>query len=328
MDPNSSEFMNAVLELRTRARKENAGLDGQLESALDADYWRELNPNMTVCGTRRVEPVESPNIGSSVVTQAIQTLSTSGYFQMPVLAVGPAVERMRMCFEHTRKSGWPAAFVFVYDELWRAFRGPALVQFLTEALGKGYGQLPYVWGHYVPTNSKGWRPHVDGPSILNKLTVWLALSDATLENGCMYVVGRTAETEKISDSFLDDSKSFQRDDVMKLLQYAKALPATAGSYIGWGPNVVHWGSVSSALAPHRLSVSVEFASPHPNPRREELPFLEGDPAAPLPAFETRLYLIAKAIRSYDRFESGLLRYQALAEQVIRRVGVDGVSPPA
>ena len=328
MDPNSSEFKNAVLELRTRARTENAALDEQLESALDANYWRELNPNMTLCGKLPLDLVADTNVAPCVVTQAVQTLSTSGYFQLPALAVGPAFDQMRICFDHTRKSGWPATFVFVYDEFWRAFRGPALVHFLTEALGKGYTQLPYVWGHYVPSNSQGWRPHVDGPSILNKLTVWLALSDATLENGCMYVVRRTAETEKIADCFLEDGKSFQQDDLVKALQYAKALPASAGSYIGWGANVLHWGSVSSDLGPRRLSVSVEFASPHPNPPREELPLVEAGPTASLPSFEMRLHLIAKAIRSYDRFEAGLLRYQALAKQLIRRVGVEGVSPPA
>ena len=147
-----------MLELRARARTENAALDEQLESALDANYWRELNPNMTVCGKLPLDLVENPTVAPCVVTQAVQTLSTSGYFQIPALAVGPAVEQMRICFDHTRKSGWPATFVFVYGEFWRAFRGPALVQFLTGALGEGYCQLPYVWGHYVPPSSKGWAP--------------------------------------------------------------------------------------------------------------------------------------------------------------------------
>jgi Phytanoyl-CoA dioxygenase (PhyH) len=309
------------------AKVEGKGMDPN--SPEFPQYWQELNPGMTICGKEPGQPVENPGADLSIVETAVQTLSTSGYFQMPEIVAGSVAEQMKRCFELTRNAGWPPVFVFVYDEFWRVYRRPILVRFLTRALGEGYHQLPYFWGHYVAANSSGWRPHADGPSALHKLTVWLALSDATLENGCMYVVRRNSDTEKISNGFLEsETKSFPAGDLATFLQHTKALPVAAGSYLGWGANVVHWGSMSSPFANPRLSISAEFASCRPNPRAQELPLLEADPAAPLPTFERRLHLVASAITSYERFEVGLLRYLALAEQLLHRTAAVSSSPRA
>ena len=260
---------------------------------------------------------------------ALQTLSTSGYFQLPGIVAGPVAGQMRRCFDVTRNAGWPPVFVFLYDEFWRVYRTPLLVEFLTRALGEDYHQLPYFWGHYVGANSKGWPPHADGPSALHKLTVWLALSDATLENGCMYVVRRSPDTEKISNGFLENgATNFSAEDLRKVLQHSRALPVAAGSYLGWGANVVHWGSMSTPLANPRLSISAEFASFHPKSKTGELPLLPANPASPLPSFETRLHLIAWAITSYERFEVGLLRYLALAKQLLRCTANGSSTPRA
>jgi hypothetical protein len=329
MDPSSPEFRKAVQGLRSRAVTESFDLDARLKNALDPRYWQELNPGMTICAKEPGEPAENAGVDLSVVETALQSLSTSGYFQMPGIVAGSVAEQMRRCFDLTRNAGWPPVFAFLYDEFWQVYRTPLLVGFLTRTLGEGYHQLPYFWGHYVAANSRGWRPHADGPSVLHKLTVWLALSDATLENGCMYVVRRNSDTEKISNGFLESrTKSFPTEGLMKLLQHTKALPVAAGSYLGWGANVVHWGSTSSLSANPRLSISAEFASYHPNPQTKELPLLEANPAAPLPTFESRLHLVALAITSYERFEVGLLGYLTLAKQLLRRTAVASGSPRA
>jgi hypothetical protein len=322
MDAKSPEFMKAVRELRARALPETTELHAQLKSALDPQYWRNLNPGMAVCASGPHMVIENPAIDPSIVERPLQTLSSIGYFQMPPIAAGSAINRMRKCFEVTQAAGWHPAFVFIYDDFWLAFRGPALVRFLTGALGEGYGQLPYCWGHYVPANSKGWRPHTDGPSAFNKLTVWLPLNDVTLENGCMYVIPRNTETKEISDRFFSE-ETFNRADTLKLLQNSKALPAAAGSYLGWGPFLVHWGSTSGPLAPSRISISVEFAARPANPMNEELPLIDASPAAPLPTLSARLNLIAKAIESYEQyFDPALLRYLPIARQIIRHTNVE------
>jgi hypothetical protein len=317
VDPRAPEFMEAVRELRMRALPETPELHDQLKNALDPDYWRELNPRMTVCGSERPETVENAGFEISGLERALQTLSTNGYFQIPPIIAGPAVDRMKVCFEATQAAGWHPVFVFVYDEFWRAFRGPALVRFLTGALGEDYRQLPYCWGHFVPAGSKGWRPHVDGPSPFNKLTLWLPLNDVTLENSCMYVVPRNPETQQISDQFWS-KKSFDLSETLTLLQNTKALPAVAGSFLGWGQHLIHWGTTSGPLAPSRISISVEFTSRPSDRLDDQSSLLEAHPGAPLPSLNARLNLIARAIESYERyFDPGLLLHLALAKQITR-----------
>ena len=318
MDLESPELMKAMQELRSRALSATPELDIQATNALDPKYWRTLNPRMKVCGPDICETQENANLDPYVVERPLHMLSTLGYFQTLPLARNLSIEKMTTCLQVTQSTNWHPVFVFVYDEFWSAFRGSAMVRFLTGALGENYGQLPYLWGHSVPANSKGWRPHVDGPSSSTKLTVWLALSDATLENGCMYVIPRNAETEKISDEFAT-LKSIDRDDARKLFQNVRALPAPAGSYLGWRPDLIHWGSKSDPLATTRLSVSVEFAIRSSDPLVDKGKLIDAHPAAPLPSFYTRLRLIANAIRNYEVFDPGVIRYIPLAEQIISRL---------
>src|SRR5579862_1169475 len=231
MDPKSPEFLKTMMELRTRAIAENHDVESQLKKVLDRNYWRRLNPDMTVCGEQPVISANIRGVDPSLVEPPLKTFFTSGYFELPAIVPSAAIHKMKSCFDAIQNAGWPTGFVFIYDEFWRVFREPFLARFLTGALGKGYRQLPYCWGHFVPPNSRGWRPHVDGPTVLPKLTVWLALTDATLENGCMYLVPRNSQTAEISDRFLAIA-SFQPKDAMSLLHNSKALPVAAGSCLG------------------------------------------------------------------------------------------------
>lgn len=307
------------MELRARAISASTDLQNKLENALHPNYWQTLNPTMTVCGSEPVETIESFDPDPSRVEQPLRTFSAFGYFQIPPTVDAVAVEKMRRCFETTESAGWPPVFVFVYDEFWRVYRGPLLVKFLKGALGEEYGQLPYLWGHHVPANSRGWRPHVDGPTEVKKLTVWLALSDATLENGCMYVVPRNSETEKMSDQFFSEN-ALEWGEARKLLQNVKALPAAAGSYLGWGPYVIHWGATSGPMAGDRISISAEFSSRPPSePLADQLSLIDADPTAPLPLFSKRLQFIAQAIKDYERFDPKIFHCLALAKQILSRM---------
>lgn len=201
MDFESPEFKKAMHDLRSQALSETAELRQQVTNALQPHYWQGLNPGMSLRGSELFRTQEDVDFDASRIERSLQTFAESGYFQTPPIASASSVERMRNCLETTQGAGWHPAFVFVYDDFWSAFRGPTIVRFLTGALGPNYGQLPYLWGHRVTANARGWHPHVDGPTPLEKLTVWLALTDATLENGCMYVIPRNSETERISDEY-------------------------------------------------------------------------------------------------------------------------------
>src|SRR5438093_1083574 len=78
----------------------------------------------------------------------------------------------------------------------------------------------------------------------NRLTTWVPLTDATLSNGCMYVVPKSTD-ERVQQAVENySSRKMSMGDVQRLLQHARALPARAGSVLCWGFGLLHWGSVN------------------------------------------------------------------------------------
>ena len=154
--------------------------------------------------------------------------------------------------------GIPPVFCLVFDLFWvPAFR---LSRIVNAALGADHAILPGIWiWHVDPAKAEsGWHPHRDiGHEALfpdrrpRTLTAWLALTDATPLNGCMYVV--PAERDPTYGTPEDSRHAFALPDV-------RALPADAGDVLVWNQALLHWGSHASplALAP-RMSMSFEFA---------------------------------------------------------------------
>jgi hypothetical protein len=103
-------------------------------------------------------------------------------------------------------------------------------------------------------------------------------------------------------------------DVRALLQGCRALPARLGSVVGWDFNLIHWGSTGGEGGALRVSLSVEFLGADAEPAPDERPLL--DAHANLPTFEQRLLVIARAVRSYQRFEPLLIRFQELAGRLV------------
>ena len=95
------------------------------------------------------------------------------------------------------RKGLPPIFAYVYPETWRALQLSALAPGLRALLGEGYRQLPRSWITIVRPveGARGWEPHLDATrpaSVMSdgrfdRLTVWIALSDATVDNGCPHV---------------------------------------------------------------------------------------------------------------------------------------------
>jgi ectoine hydroxylase-related dioxygenase (phytanoyl-CoA dioxygenase family) len=147
------------------------------------------------------------------------------------------------------------------------------------------------------------------------LSVWIPFGDATLDNGCMYLLPKNAVTERIG-RLLPILKTVSRRDLFVLLQSSRALPASAGSVLGWESGVIHWGSSSeSAASQARASVALEFIRDGIKEPKPKVPFV--DPRGALPAFERRLNMIGRAIVSYEEFEPRMLRYSELARRLVR-----------
>jgi hypothetical protein len=181
----------AVLQMLESARLSSAEVDGLLNQAIDADYWRRFCPVLSVGSSGWREIREECPLDPSEVGRLAEKVRTEGYFQTSAVFPLPLVHRMRSCVELLRSQNWPPAFAFVFDEFWAILRTASLERLLSSFLGQGYRQNSAVWTYYVSTQkgSAGWAPHQDGGGE-QRWSVWLPLTDATLDNGCMYVVPR------------------------------------------------------------------------------------------------------------------------------------------
>ena len=100
---------------------------------------------------------------------------------------------------------------------------------------------------------------------------------------------------------------------MGLLQRSRALPAPAGSVLGWAFDVLHWGSGNLRASAPRVSVAYEWLGADVTPLEPELPLIDLDQG--FPPLSQRLDCVARAILSYHRFDPTLLAFEELAKQL-------------
>jgi hypothetical protein len=271
------------------------------QAITSVDYWSKLNPHLTISQGHGAAPGPAWPADDAFAAALPQRLAHDGYFKMPDVLAPADVAPLVTAMETLKEAGWLPAFAYVYDEAWQVFG--RVRRALTLALGEGYRQMPSMWAWYVEASdgTSGWRQHRDrGPESLRPdlsptaMTVWVALTDATPDNGCMYVVPAHRDPD-YRDGGPSDAK----------LQDVRALPVPAGTALAWTHALAHWGGRSSDFAANpRLSLSVEFQAA--DVPAWEAPLL--DPMV-LPSFEQRIALICKGMLQYrhmhlERFSEG------------------------
>jgi len=212
--------------------------------------------------------------------------------------------------ERLRDTGWPPVFSFVYDEFWDVVRTPSLHKLVSRFLGEGYEQNSLMWTYYVvqAKGASGWPPHTDSKGRDTRLTVWVPLSDATVENGCIYVIPSDQVPPGVQPNYRD-IETVTKDQLSQFLRAARALPAVAGTLMGWHHELVHWGSSATGDAAPRISIAVEFCGPTATLRKEEEPLFSPSHS---PSFTERIQAISKGILGYAKFEPLMTRFETLS----------------
>ncbi|MBX9875534.1 MAG: phytanoyl-CoA dioxygenase family protein [Beijerinckiaceae bacterium] len=313
MRASAEHLASAVDALLRRSELSREETQQRFEQALDVDRWRRLAPFASI-GSGRWDDGEASSISDSAADREKRRLDEDGYFRLRQVFDSARIARMRRIVEAVRADGWPVAFAFVFDDFWTIARSPRIASFLGKALGEAYLQNTVVWAHWVPGERgvAGWSPHEDYRDVGDTfLSVWIPLSDATVENGCMFLLPG-ASSREISMA-TEERRDLPPTVFRRALQDVIALPASAGSMIGWRGDVLHWGGANTGGSEPRLSLALEFRARGAKASRFESPLI--DPRAPLPPFRLRLFAIVKALREYTKFEPLLTRYLPLAERI-------------
>jgi hypothetical protein len=291
-------------------------------SASEPAFWKTLNPDLHVC----VDEVARPPADLESPERLVAQLRREGWCRQD-LGESVSAHRLREAIERIRAAGFHPTFALIYDEFWDLAAHPALTHVLAASLGEGFRMRLDFWVNYVDrgAQSRGWRPHQDcytdvlePDGMPNMINVWIPLTDATLDNGCMYLVPADRAPEGTAGYALMDT--MRKPFVDELLHAARALPAPAGSALLWGGQVIHWGSysTSAALEP-RVSVALAYQSVRPNaPEHVTVDLADGRPA-----FKSRLKAIAsqfltlQAMYSTDLLAAESLQVSMLIDRFVK-----------
>jgi hypothetical protein len=291
------------------------------------DYWKTLLPDCRI--TRQpFSPDQAPyellpEVQERIRDQAIQ----DGYFQIQPLIDPATISLLRRLVEDLDSKGIMPIFAALYDDFWINIHRLRTV--LIPVLGTGYRCVPDFWVWLVPTDESksGWPPHRDA-EFSNEIirdngtprlcTAWFPLTDATPDNACIYVLPRK------HDLYFQDfvRKRFGKPGIPNVekipmdIASIRALPAQAGSILGWDPMLLHWGGRASRYAPvPRISIGIYYQAadrvptgrPFDNKGRTHIDY--ETPGCQL-TFNDRLAIIANNIDTY--------RYKLDAKQVYER----------
>lgn len=297
-------------QLLSDTRLSVAETEERLRLAWDADYWRRLAPDLRVESDAVSDA--SADVSASAVDAAVRSLRDDSVYHVQAAISQAHIAVVNSAIDRVIGAGWPAVFAFVYDELWSCIRVPSVTSIASRLFGTGIGLIPKVWVHVVKPPSAGWRPHVDGESE-GRLTCWLALTEATIDNGCMYLLPRRRSVPRLRER-LAAGELFTGAELTTLLQGATPMPAAAGDAVGWTFDVVHWGGHARLGAPVRRSLSFEFIADNQTPDADEVPVLPLIGA--LPPFQFRIREIGRGMRTYRTFEPLLERFAGVAERIL------------
>lgn len=288
----------------------------RVRQAVDPAYWAALVPGLRVDRTDAADAASPPALvlEEADLQSALRRFAREGYVILPPQIEAAELDGVRLALSALAEAGWPAVFVYVFDEAWSLTRHPAVVALVEAILGPGALQTADYWSHVVARQrgAAGWPPHQDYPEGSPRVTVWIPLTDVGPDNGCMYVVPRDYLPAGVAAALYSGEPIAARD-ARALLQAAQALPAAAGSVLAWDEQLLHWGGHHTGRGGPRQALALAFIAVGDKPAAGETPLLKTSAAPP---FALRLQGIATQILNHRRFEMRLEPYLPLATALL------------
>ncbi|MFT5506615.1 MAG: hypothetical protein ACI845_002701 [Gammaproteobacteria bacterium] len=271
----------------------------------DINYWKKINPDSRI--TSQPWPTSSHDINfeSEELARYKRSLISEGYFQTRPCIDEDQLDKLITCTSRVMLAGHAPAYALLYDDFFEILS--SLNRLLTELLGTDFLMVPDEPDvYFIPTSNQhgGTEPHrdtlrhhnrYDDTGIPDVINIWIPLTDSTPLNSCMHVIPAHSDPDFYRPGSDDITP---RNFDSETLQSVRALPAKAGSVLGWSTSLLHWGGRSSQLADiPRLSFAMYFQRGGVKKHHQvatTIPFKM--------SFDYRLYLVEKVWRDPDGIE--------------------------
>lgn len=169
-----------------------------------------------------------------------QCMKTEGYFRLADALAEPAqLDQLRGGIVALVDAGWPASFIYVTDEAWRL----AVDALGVLAVSPHHVLTGDFLAWHVAPGSAGFSPHRDRqPEALadsfaddgqpKYATVWVALTDVSSENSCLFVMPASHDPGYHGGDGVDDDAPSPLQVALpdkQSYQHIRALTGPAGS---------------------------------------------------------------------------------------------------
>ena len=215
-----------------------------------SEFWTALCPDLTISDLPFERPAPMASFDAAEVHRERALQMKEGHLRFEAVLDADLVGRLADGMDRLLERRLPTPFLFVYDEVWQVLS--SLRRHLEALVGPGFLVGGDMWAWNVPPGSEaqGWAPHrddqfadraFDEEGEPNLVSIWVALTDADVDNGCMYVLPKNADPNL--------AEAPKRADLPgSALAAIRAQPAVAGSVLSWTADVLHWGSRSTPRA--------------------------------------------------------------------------------
>jgi ectoine hydroxylase-related dioxygenase (phytanoyl-CoA dioxygenase family) len=292
----------------------------------DPEIWRKILPHLQVDGTPSTKNNgSSTSHGSAAFELDVcqgqsshrQQLMEEGYALVdeqftPDLTL---VEKLRKGIEVLHELQLPATFILMFDETWELAK-LSRRHVLDKATASSHGFHFDILAWHVTKG--GFSPHrdrqpEDPSSTFEKedakfVTHWIALSDATTQNSCLYVIPKSHDPGYMLGDTDDDDPLRRALPDKQAFQHIRALPRKPGQSVLFTHRIIHWGSARDPCTTESPRVAISFVSadptyekPYINP--DSFTFDESKSSGTQPSFHVRLLLVcAQLLIYYQRFD--------------------------
>lgn len=288
-------------------RQEFSFSEQTIDTLLDRQLWINLCPHLHIDDNFRHLREETKKSNADLECLG-DSLNDKGYFRLTPeqLSIPLGVtELLAIGVKRLVAYGYKANFILMYDEAW--FVGDIIGNQLIESSGNrpiGDWFCFYVDPSNVESYMPG-APHRDRPTADEHsfrqngapkyCSAWLALTDATPENSCLYFLPKPDDT----------GYYVAGDDMVGILptpaswQRIVAQPLLSGGLVAFSHRLLHWGSmplVSTVISPSRPRIALSLAYADPS---FELSYFDHEINLPYPEIGLRLGLVAGQQIQYE-----------------------------